>query len=97
MTTSFALGEVQDPEAPATRHAVADAQPDRWGQAVCGATTRVWVHGIANDVLPFPGPLGLDWACPECLSIVRGATSDSAKEAPQRPWSVRWDWLRRRE
>ena len=79
-TVSYALGEVQKPTEPATRHAVADAMPGEWGRSACSLQQRVWVHVAAGAAIPYPGPIGDDMACPECTSIVAAALPSPAEQ-----------------
>jgi hypothetical protein len=92
MIAGYALGEVQEPGMPATRHAVADAKPGAWGRGACPTQPRVWVHEAAGAPMPFPGPLGNEsgLACPECAAIVASAV-DAGRDEPKR---LR-DWFRR--
>ncbi|MEV4114769.1 hypothetical protein [Nonomuraea sp. NPDC049695] len=70
----YALGEVQDPETPTMRHAVVEATPGEWARAACPAAPRVWVHAVAGDIFPFPGPLGEESACcPACVKLAFSA------------------------
>lgn len=87
---TYAMGEVQEGDAPATRHAVVDTFPGSWGVSACPAQQRVWVHVVAGHVIPFPGPLGAALACPECTSIVEAAQPSSAEQSARekRRWSA---------
>ena len=78
-TVAYAMGEVQELDVPMTRHAVADTFPGSWGVSVCPAKQRVWVHVVAGHVIPFPGPLGADLACPDCRSIAAVAEPSRAE------------------
>lgn len=82
--TVYALGEVQAAGQPATRHAVAPATPDEWGVSACSAKARVWVYQVGGAIVPFPGVMRVDLACPECTTIVKAATPDPMQRLIQR-------------
>lgn len=91
MTTYAMMGEVQQPDMPATRHVVADTIPGGWGVSICSAKQRVWVHVVAGVAIPFPGPLGAEMACAECTSVVETAQPGSAEQLPRE--KRRWQTL----
>jgi hypothetical protein len=87
----YALGEVQTRDTPVTRHAVADAKPSTWSHAICSAGPLVWAHEIAGDPIPFPGPMGEESACRECIDLVVKAMSPKPPPHVTHPMP---EWLR---
>src|SRR5688500_8849020 len=99
MNTNFALGEETPEETTCVwiRHAVINATRSSWARALCSAELRVWVHEVAGNTMPFPGPFGdeVAGACPECLALVESAQKTAAEKT--KPLRRVRDWLYRRD